>query len=613
MNSFIKTIKYIDTQEEALKVRKILTNEAELEFDIETTGLDPYSNEILLFQLSDDNTAYVFKGEFISLFKEILENKLLLIHNALFELSFLYVHNIFPEKIYDTFLVEQVIFSGYRHKKFSLKNLVRYYLDIDLDKTVRLSFLNYRGTITKAQIEYAAIDVMYLKKIKEKQQERIYNFDLSRAVDLENEFVKTLAYISISGMKVDKDKWINKTKKAEEKLNGIINDIKKLIFTEDKYSFMKDNQLSLFEEEHNLIINLDSNKDIAKVCKALQLDITSLDDPTKESVGDDVLSQYKEEPFISLLLEYRKYKKDVSTYGYAFLDHIHPITGRIHTSYKQMVTSGRTVSSSPNLNNIPSDKETRECFVAEEGNVYINADYSDQEGRLFANYSGEKNLISFYLGDFADGHSYVAKLCFPEELKDIAMEDVKSKRPDLRAAAKTARFAIYYGGVGATISKNLRIPITEGEAIYSAYLKAFPALAAYFKRIKNYTAKKGYILMSPVTRRKMFNPELKYLNPNSYEYQDFLKKSLNYPIQGSAAEMSKIALIKLFKYIKQRELLSIVKIVGFVYDEVIVECPQELAEEFSAKVKECMETAADLFCKYVPIPVEPEIAPYWKH
>jgi len=597
-------IQRITTQEEAQKLLRDLNSTSSIQFDIETNGLNPYLNELLLFQIGTDSDQYLINPELLSLFRELLENKELIIHNALFELQFLYVRNIFPSKVYDTMLADKVLYMGL-DLKFSLQSVVKRHLKIEMDKTAQKSFVGFSGELTQYQLEYAAIDVMYLNKVKEVQDKKIAKKDLSKAVELENEFVKSLAYLSICGMKVDSQKWRDKVEEDTQKLKRVEAEILDLVSNTSEYSFMLNPQYNIFQTAE-LGINLDSNKDIIWVCKKLGMDVTNPDDPEKESVSETVLTQYKDNPFINLLLKYRELKKSVSTYGMDFLTQINPITGRIHSHYTQMVASGRTISKQPNLNNLPSDYRTRSCFIAEPGNVLINADYSDQEGRLFANYSKEKNLIDFYNGDFADGHSYVAKLCFKKELEGIPMEEVKAKRSDLRAMAKTARFAIYYGGNGHTIAKNLKIDVKVGEEIYEKYLKAFPDLAAYFDKVKNYTKVMRYILVSPITKRKVFT----FDSTPSY---DFIKKSLNYPIQGSAAEMSKIALIRLFKLIKTNGHLGKVKIIGFIYDEIIVESPEDLAEYYKEKLKECMERAALLFCKYVPIPVEPEIATYWKH
>lgn len=608
-------MEYVRNRERAEEIIKNLQQEAVLQFDTETTGLDWKSNELLLFQIGTSEEQYVFDASLIGLnsINNLLSAKKLIIFNANFDLKFLYKHNIVPSDIYDPYLAEIVLKFGIDSEK-SLKALLKRRLNVLVEKEIRESFLLHKGkTFSKAQLEYAANDVRYLKDLMEDQLKEGRRKDLIKAINLENSFVRVLSYIEFCGLKLNKEKWTKRAEKSLEKLQEAYKNIVEYIWSNDEFKIYRDNQYDMFSNENKIVLNLDSAKQMKQVFKTMGFDLNDSDVKSGESASERVLLKYKDNEFVSLFLTYKHLKKDVSTYGLSFLDSIDPHTGRIHTNYTQMVSSGRTVSSSPNLNNIPKDPETRECFEAEEGNSIINADYSDQEGRLFANFSGEPNLINFYKSGFADGHSYTAKLCFPNELENIPMEEVKDKRPDLRSKAKSARFAINYGGTGFTIAKNLNITEREGEEVYNAYMKAFPKMEEYFNKVKRYTELNGYILISPITKRKKFHPYFHTLNKYDYEYKEFLKLSLNLPIQGSAAEMSKIALIRIFDKIISNSHFGIVKIVGFVYDEILLECPNELAEYYAEIVKESMESSAKIFCPYVEIPVEPEIATYWKH
>ena len=164
-----------------------------------------------------------------------------------------------------------------------------------------------------------------------------------------------------------------------------------------------------------------------------------------------------------------------------------------------------------NLQNIPSDEETRACFIPEAGNVMIDADYSSQEQIVLANFSKEERLLNFYKKGFKDMHSYVAFLMYPE-IRKIALEDltpeslyyIPLEHKEKRKLAKNAGFAINYGGNGSTIAKNCNISQKDGEFVYQSYFEAFPGLKNYFDLVANKAYYYGYVQFNPITKRKFF-------------------------------------------------------------------------------------------------------------
>ena len=243
-----------------------------------------------------------------------------------------------------------------------------------------------------------------------------------------------------------------------------------------------------------------------------------------------------------------------------------------------------------------------------------------------------------------DGHSFVAKICFPKELVEVEEEEVKHKRPDLRALAKKAKFAIHYGGNGTTIARNLSLPVEEGNTIEKSYLSGFTEIDKYFKRVKRDMWEKGYILISAITGHKMFIPgwkelkeieksftnafwdeyrELKKIDPNHHtvkQVREFFqsksgyeRNALNAPVQGSSAAITKIAGIKYFNHLVEEQLLFKVWIVNIVHDEYLLEVPASYAEYEAKQLQKCMEDAGAIFCKVVRLKAIPDIAPYWKH
>jgi len=587
-----------------------------LSCDTETTGLDPHTHRLKFLQMGNQEDQYVIDCETVHLnpFFKLLYTIPSIWQNAKFDLGFLYQFAMIPVKpIWDTMLAEQVLYQGLE-PIVNLKHLVKKYCDKELDKKQR-NMLFKDGVVSVADIVYAAKDIEDLAEIMHYQKEQAEEKDLMLAIEIECRAVKALAYIEHCGMFLNREKWRQKDLEVQLEIKKWKTELIHLISQNEKFADLIDTQLELFgSNDTKLYTNLDSPKQMLKIFETLGMDLSSADSKSNKSVSEKTLAKYKNTfPIVKIYLKYKQLKKDLTTYGASFLKHIHPETGRIHTNYTQLISTSRVSSSDPNLNNIPKEEFTRSCFEAGYGNVIIDIDYTDQEGIIAANYYNDPNLIAFYQGDFNDGHSFVAKQCFPEELKDIPMEDIKKERPDLRFKAKSARFAIGYGGNGSTIAKNVNIPKAEGVRIYDAYLKGFPGIAKYFKYSKNQTKKNGYILLSPFSRRKFYKAGFFNLSEDSYEYYDFLKKSLNYTIQGSAAEMIKLALIMLFDWIVGKDYFDIILIIGTVYDEIIIECPNYIAEEVATKAQEFMEKAASYYCKTIPISALPEIEKFWKH
>lgn len=624
-----------------------------VECDTETTGLDVHKNELLCLQLGDSENQFVIHKDKVLEFKELLENKHLIFHNAKFDLKFLYKLNIWPRYIYDTMLAESVLYCGIKTHKKALNIVAKTRLNVDLDKSVRAEI--HKEGLTKRTIEYAADDVKYLGKIKDHQQKELDNLGLHMTLEMENQYVLALAYIEYCGVGFDKEAWKKKCEKDEQDLlekERILDDY----IVENNYTQFIERQLDLFSTETKTNINWASSKQVVKLFKFLGINTEVVEKgEKKDSVEAKHIDKYKNEfPIIEKYTAYKEADKVVTTYGRSWFDKISPITERIHTTYQQVMDTGRISSGSkkdgtPNLQNIPKDEVTRHCFVADGDNDFVVADFTAQEDMIFVEYSREKKMIEFYNDTTRkrDGHSFVAKMCFPNELGNIAEEDVKKEREDLRDAAKKGKFAIHYGGNGTTIATNLNIPVERGDAIYDGYMTGFPDIEAYFKKVKAESLKNGYILISHRTGRKSFiwgydkykqlNKEInrdfwnkwKVVKEYRFESDEYFqmkqkirdyfnlkseieKKALNYPIQGTAGETTKLATIFFFEWIRERQLFNTVKIVNTVHDEIDVENPKEYSLEVAEKLKETMAKAGDLYCTVVKLRATASISQKWQ-
>ena len=745
--------------EESLKILEPLRV---VGLDTETTGTEIWQGKLLTLQLGNKENQVVIDcvTTDVKQYKDYLESdRLFIIHNAKFDLRWLYKEHIVVRNVYDTYLAEKILFLGFPPGiiSLSLQACCDRYLHIYLDKTVRGQI---HAGMTEEVIVYAANDVVHLEDIMDLQLKTITARGQKVALDIENEFVRVLAYIEYCGIKLDPVKWKAKMDKdaerlrvAEQKLNKWVVDyvMKKgdpsLIarnydtHKKGKPAKLADNvyvvipQPSLFAEFDTgpqCIINWNSSKQVIRLFEELGFDLLVKDKKTgkmKKSVESKFIElQASKSSIVPLYLEYSAAFKVVTSFGQNFLDAINPVTQRIHPTFNQMMDTGRLScgsggkgkggktkdddiaeeaddnkdtstqanNKSVNVQQLPATEETRAAFVPEKGHLLVDCDYGDQEGHVFTELSNDREWIAFY-NDPAqrDGHSFVAKMCFPKDLDGVAEKDVKKVRKDLRDLAKKARFCFNYNGQAPTMATNCNIPVDFATEIYNNYFKRFNGIASYFKVQKRDMWNRGYILISKITGLRAYiydYPILKGIERRKNGMEDFwdiykaardsgrviseippsvmqeiakkfaqgvpieeiavrysykVKKagkveerfidinretvyvsvmkhlwkrrsasdnqSCNYPSQGTAAAMTKIAGIRYFNHLVNDGLIFKVLIPNDVHDEYLIEPPEEIAEQEAKKLSECMEYAAAIFCKKVTIKAVPELADHWIH
>ena len=639
----------------------------EIGFDTETTGFDPYTCSLLSYQLGDSHNQFVVDANQypINIIEDLLKKKLLIIHNAKFDLKFLYHNDIYPTRIWDTYLGECVLHKGDKSVRKGLDATLSRYTIYSLNKSIR--DVIHREGFTERVIRYAAEDTEYLGLIKAFQISKLKQYDLMRSMDLENEFVKVLTFIEYSGIKLDKDLWTRKIIQNEKDYKESLDELNNWIIDNNLVKYI-DTQLDLFDDTKSTTISWSSPTQVVELFKSLGINTQVPDEKNggfKDSVEANILEkQIDKSPIIPIYLKYKQQEKLLSTYGKAVLDKINPATGRIHTQFTQIMDTGRLSSGGKmgdqetmNIQNIPRlpDKDDRidgyiyerECFVPEEGNVFINADYSGQEQVVFANWTKDPDLIAFYKSNLGDMHSFIASKIFPK-LKDVPLKRIKEEYKEERQIAKSAGFAINYGGDGNTIADNLNLPKERGEEIYNSYFKAFPGVSEYFKKATAQALRDGYILFNDISKSKCFisfinkyrekekivnSPgfwekyrEEKKLNSDLYKYTlkpdvssyfklrgNISRMALNYPIQGSSSEVTKIACIHIYNYILDNDLMDVVKFPNVIHDEVLLECPKHMGETMKKIVEDCMERAGNVYCKIVPLKAEASICNFWNH
>lgn len=450
--------------EESLRILEPLTV---VGLDTETEGFSPFLKKLLMLQLGNRDFQVVIDCTTVDVrqYKEYLESDRLFIGwNLKFDVKFLFYHGIIPRNLYDGFLAEKMRWLGWPSgmHSLSLKSAGENYLGVELDKTVRGQII-WKKKLTDEIIEYAANDVKYLEDIMNAQTAILYERGQKLALEVENKAILPTAYFEFCGVKLDDERWTAKMKKDEEELRLAQEELDKFIV--DLYNkdvqgiskFIEIAQPDLFgftKPGPKCKVNWNSSKQVIPLLEFFGFDLITRDKVTgemKKSVDATVIEgQKNKHPIAGVYLRFKAAQKVTSTYGQNFRDLINPKTGRIHTSFNQIGTDTHRYSSGGgddkevipgrkiplvNLQNLPADAETRACFVAEKGNKWISIDYSSEESVILANIARDEAMLDIFRNK-GDLHSLVAKMVYPDELRNIDVKDVKRVRPDLRKAAK---------------------------------------------------------------------------------------------------------------------------------------------------------------------------------
>lgn len=656
-----------------------------VQFDTETTGLDPHVNKLTCMQFgykdfsSGTYTQVIVDCNSIDplLYRQIIESSSLVGHNLKFDLEFLYNYNITPLDVYDTMICEQVLYLGYSAKQVSmnLHDVLLRHTGIDIDKSYQKMIAS--SGLTLRGILYAAQDVMHLQDIRRGQIEIAKARNCLNAFTVENRFVPAIAYLEWCGIHLDESKWNAKMEKDRARKDELRNKLDEYVqsHTEWNKQFVTSSfQLDLFEPSvcagSKCTVNWDAPKQVVGVMKSIGFDTKTVDKKTNKE-KDTVLETWIinqtgiDDEFIKMYYEYKEASKRVSAYGQNFLDQINPNTGRIHTTFRQLgAVTGRMASGNSsaknkdlaalkglpaqavgysNMQNLSRDAETRGSFTSIPGNVFISVDYSAEESRVSADVWNEKSLLDAFEKGI-DTHNLYAKMCFPDELKDIDVKDVKKLRPDLRQAAKSAEFATNYGSDGSAIAKTLGISVEKAKSMVSGILKGMSGMAAYKKKTADFLKKNGYILINQYTGHRIYWPEWAEWTATAQRFDrqfwtDYTlnhkgtgdevcemvkrhramehtwteKNVLNYPIQGGSAIVMKQAAADFYNWVIRHKLFGKVLFCVFVHDELDIECPESIKDNVSNKLKYYMEKAAGKYYKKIRIPAEVQISDRWLH
>jgi len=575
------------------EIAKELASASVVSLDTEATGFDPYSAKLLLFQIAVPGEAYLFDARHLDLrpFQSVLGNEkiLKLAQNAKFDYGMLKeLAGVEIVNIFDTMIAERVLTCGLtKLGDLSLKALSRKYLEIELAKEVRETFEGHLHDFTKKQLDYAATDVLVLFPIYEAQKVRLQKEQLEKIASLEFKLIPVVAEMELRGFLIDVQKWRQvisdyrkKAKEVDQKMQ------------EELRPYSRSTQKDLFGNHAN-VVNLNSPSQIMEAFRRVGLDLPS--------TGEEILAR-QDHPLAKLLLEYREYEKIISAFGENLLEKINPKTGRIHPDYMQIgADTGRFACSNPNLQQIPTDSMFRSCFIASPGHKLVVADYSQIELRIMAELSGDPVFMKAFKED-QDLHALTASQMF-----NIPIEQISKEK---RFQAKSINFGLMYGRGARSLAVQLEVSEDEARKLLDKYFKQYHRVKTWLDSISREAIRRGY--STTLGGRKRYYEKIDSDDPNYDRQSSYIERQgKNTPIQGTSADITKMALVSLRQRIKEEGLGAVP--IHTVHDEIVVEAPVAESEITAKIVKEEMEKAGEALLKKVPVKVEVVVSDIWEH
>src|SRR5690606_9596471 len=470
-------------------------------------------------------------------------------------------------KIFDTMIAHYLIQPDMRHGMDLLSEAYLGYKPVSIETLIGKkgkNQQNMRDLAPEEVVDYACEDADITLQLKYRLIQLMDENQLQVFNNIEAPLVKVLADMEQEGIRLD----VDVLKKMSEELKELIITLEKEILDLSGAQF-----------------NIDSPKQLGEI---LFEKLKIVDKPKKTKTGqyqtnEDVLSKLvNEHDIVPKILEYRTLKKLKSTYVDALPDLVNPKTHRIHTSYMQTVAAtGRLSSNNPNLQNIPirdaRGREIRKAFVPRNENyTLLAADYSQIELRIIAALSKDKNMISAFKNG-EDIHAATAAKVFNVPLSEVDR--------NMRGKAKAVNFGIIYGVSAFGLSQNLNISRTEAKEIIDTYFEQYPDIKAYMDNSIAFAKEKGYV--ETIMKRRRLLPDINSNNPVVRGHAE--RNAINAPIQGSAADIIKIAMINIYDEIETQQLKS--KMLLQVHDELIFDVHLSELEKMQQIVKDKMENA----------------------
>ncbi len=541
---------------------------------------------IAIYNQHENKCYYIPIDNYIKNFKELFEDKdiqkigykqkidyILLKENGINATNFTYDIEI------ATYIINPI------ENKYNIEKLAIDYLKIDIneynkteEKQINLFETNEIEGENK-QIEKAC---MYVYIINEVQKQTLEKLKATNQIDLFNNIemplVEVLADMQYNGILVNKEELIDFGKTLKQELEKLTKEIYKLAGEEFNINSTKQLGMILFEK-----------------LKLTAIKKTKNGYSTDVEVLEKIKSEHK---IIEKILEYRQIGKLNSTYVEGLIPYINSKDNKIHSYFHQTVTAtGRISSSDPNLQNIPTrfdlGKQIRKVFKPQKGYVFLDADYSQIELRVLAHISGDESMIQAF-NNHEDIHKQTASKVFNTPIEEVTHEQ--------RTEAKAVNFGIVYGISDYGLGEELGIGRKQGKLYIEQYLEKYPKIKEFMDNIKEFAKENGYV--ETLFNRRRYIPEM---NSNNFMVRQFgARVAMNTPIQGTAADIMKIAMITLYNELKNKNLSS--KILLQIHDELLLEVKEEEKEEVKELLVNSMENAMELS---IPLEVEISEAPNW--
>ncbi len=594
----------IDNPEELNDWIKEAEETGEVAVDTETSSLDPHQADLIGISLSTKigkacyipighkSKKSINKDKVLKKLKPLLEDPSIkkIGQNIKFDFIVFFKNGINISSMEDTMLMSYVLDAGknrhnmdilseihLNHKTISFKDLVGSgkkeinFADVDVEKAK----------------DYAAEDAditfrlykKFLKSLKEEKMVNIYEV-------FEKPMIKILAQMEIQGIKIDSKSLKSLSSKFEKKIGQIQREVFKI--SKKEFNIASPKQLG------EILYNDLKIADLKKTKKGSFA--------TSASVLEDLA--FKGHKFPQLILDWRQVSKLKNTYSDSLPEHINPETKRVHTSFLlAATTTGRLASSDPNLQNIPikseDGKDIRKAFIAKKDHVLISADYNQIEMRILADLADVKELKKAFKND-EDIHSLTASQIFNIDIKKVNI--------DQRRKAKAINFGIIYGISQYGLAKQINVSNYEAEEFLNSYFAKFPEIKVYMEQTIKFCRKSGYV-------NNIFGRRSHFLNINdkNYNVRNFQERAaINAPIQGSAAEIMRLAMIKLEKELNYKKNQK-TKMLLQIHDELIFETPRDEVKRISKIIEDEMSSVAksDQHSFSIPLTVDLNMGDNW--
>ncbi|CAA9990494.1 plastid replication-repair enzyme, putative [Plasmodium knowlesi strain H] len=557
------------------KINNIYKNVTHCGLDIETTGLEVFDEKIRLIQIAVENYPVIIydmfnitKESILTGLREILKNEKVvkIIQNGKFDAKFLMHNNFQVDNIFDTYIASKLLDKNKNMYGFKLNNIVEKYLNVTLDKQQQNSVWN-NSLLNNNQLFYAARDSSCLLKLYKKLKSEICKENMETVNDIENKCILPICDMELNGITVDLESLKKSTNEILSELNTETSKLK----------------AELKDEE----ININSQQ---QVLKALQNNnVRDISNKLIENTSDSNLKNFLNHKEVVLLRNYRRLYKLYSAFYLKLPQHINKKTNKIHTTFNQLKTfSGRFSSEKPNLQQIPRQKNIREIFIPQKDNIFIIADFKQIELKIAAEITNDDIMLKAYNNNI-DLHTLTASIITKKPIADVNKED--------RHIAKAINFGLIYGMNYVNLKNyantyyNLNMNLDQCLYFYNSFFEHYKGIYRWHNQIKQIRG----LEYSTLSNRKVIFPYFSFT------------KALNYPVQGTCADILKLSLVELYKNLKPIH----GKIILCVHDEIIIEVDKKYQEDALKILVESMENSASFFLKKVKCEVSVKIAQNW--